>query len=430
MQFKSSGVFARLLGSAAVAALVPLAAQAQDTTTITSWDLRSDTATAGIVRDAMDRFEEANPGYVVEDSHFANDAYKTKLKIAFGANEPPCVFASWGGGPLKEYVDSGQVADLTPYLDANPEFKDRFVPASFGPVTFDGKIYGLPAENTAVAVVFYNTEIFDELDLTPPETWDELMNVINVLNENNIAPFALANKNKWPGSMYFVLLADRIGGPEVFRKAAAREEGGSFEDPVFIEAGERLQELVEADAFARGYNGLDYDVGGSRRLLYADRAAMELMGSWEMASIRNENPAFAEKVDFFTFPSVPNGKGDPSNVIGTLGDNYVSVSAACPEKDKAFELLTYLTNDDAAAARLADQRVMPLKDITTDDPFLNKVLGVVGDAGSVQLWYDQELPPALGEVHKDTVQQLFGMSITPEEAAAEMEQAAQAEARQ
>ena len=57
MQFKPSRTFTRLLGSAAIAALVPLAAQAQDTTTITSWDLRSDTATAGIVRDAMDRFD-------------------------------------------------------------------------------------------------------------------------------------------------------------------------------------------------------------------------------------------------------------------------------------------------------------------------------------------------------------------------------------
>nr|WP_272212605.1 extracellular solute-binding protein [Marinicella sp. W31]MDC2878519.1 extracellular solute-binding protein [Marinicella sp. W31] len=430
MQFKPTGTFTRLLGSAAIAALLPLAAQAQDTKTITSWDLRSDTATAGIVRAGMDRFEATHPGYVVEDLHFANDAYKTKLKIAFGANEPPCVFASWGGGPLKEYVDSGQVVDLTPYLEDHAAFKDRFVPASFGAVTFDDNIYGIPAENTTIAAIFYNTEIFDDLGLTPPETWDDLMHVITVLNENNIAPFALANKNKWPGSMYFVLLADRIGGPEVFQKAAYGEEGGSFEDPAFIEAGERLQELVKANAFARGYNGLDYDVGGSRRLLYANRAAMELMGSWEMATIRNENPEFAKKVDFFTFPSVPGGKGDPSNVAGTIGDNFLSISAECPYKDAAFDLLMSMTDDQSAKDRLADQRVMPLKGITTEDPFLNKVLDVVGEAGSVQLWYDQELPPAVGEVHKDTVQQLFGLSITPEEAAAEMEQAAQAEAKQ
>lgn len=423
MQIKHPKKFARLLGSAAVIALMPLAASAQDTTTITSWDLRSDTASAGIVRDAMDRFEAENPGYVVEDSHFANDAYKTKLKIAFGANQPPCVFASWGGGPLGEYVDSGQVADLTPYLDAHPEFKDRFVDASFGPVTFDGKIYGLPAENTGLAVVFYNTEMFEKLGLTPPQTWDELTHVMDVLKENNIAPFALANKGKWPGLMYYGLLVDRVGGPEAYQAAASGE--GSFEDPTFVKAGELLQQLVKDDAFAKGYNGLDYDVGASRRLLYGNRAAMEVMGTWELASIRGENPAFAEKVDFFSFPSVPDGKGDPRDVLGTLGDNYISISEACPVKDKAFDLLMKMTDDDAAQARLGDQRIMPLKNITTDDPFLNKVLATVNEAPSVQLWYDQDLPPAVGETVKDSVQELLGLSITPEQAAAKIQQAAE-----
>ena len=51
-------------------------------------------------------------------------------------------------------------------------------------------------------------------------------------------------------------------------------------------------------------------------------------------------------------------------------------------------------------------------------------MAIVENAGSVQLWYDQYLPPELGEVHKDTMQALFGLEITPEEAAARQEQAA------
>ncbi|TPW29093.1 extracellular solute-binding protein [Martelella alba] len=415
---------AALLCTAAAIAAGPVAAHADDV--ITSWDLRSDAVTAGTIRDAADRFEAANPGYKVEDSHFANDAYKTKLKIGFGANQPPCVFASWGGGPLKEYVDAGQVMDMTPYLDKDPAFKDRFIDASFGPVTFDGKIYGIPAENTGLAVVFYNKDMFAEYGLTPPKTWDDLMNIIQVLNDHNVAPFALANKNKWPGLMYYGLLVDRVAGPGAYQ--AASTGSGSFTDPAFVEAGTLLQDLVKANAFAKGYNGLDYDIGGSRRLLYANKAAMEVMGTWELSSIINENPSFADKVDFFTFPSVPDGKGDPSDVLGTLGDNYISVSEACPYKDKAFELATYMTDDTAAADRLANQRMMPLKNIQTDDPFLQKVANTVANAQSVQLWYDQDLPPAVGEATKDAVQELFGLSITPEQAAQQIQDAASAKA--
>jgi raffinose/stachyose/melibiose transport system substrate-binding protein len=253
------------------------------------------------------------------------------------------------------------------------------------------------------------------------------MAVIKVLKANDIAPFALANKSKWPGSMFYVYLVDRIGGPEAFRNAVDRAPGGSFNDPAFIEAGKRVQDLVKAGAFAQGFNGLDYDIGASRRLLYSGRAAMELMGSWEAATIRNENPAFFDKLDFFPFPAVAGGKGDPKDLIGTMGDNFISVSAACKEPEAAVGLLKTLTDDTAAQGRLADKRVMPLKGLTVTEPLLNRITQMIVAAPNVQLWYDQELPPKLGEVHKDSTQALFGLSLTPEAAAAQMEDAAKTE---
>ncbi len=417
-----------IVGSLTVFALSPLAQQAK-IKTITEWDLQTTKGAVQILNDGAARFEKANPGYKVEQSHIQNDAYKTKLKIAFGANQPPNVFSSWGGGPLKEYVKAGQVVDLTSYLAKDPAYRDRFASAGFSSVTFDGKIYGIPAENTAMAVIFYNKEMFAQNNLTPPKTWDELMNVVKVLKAKNIAPFALANKNKWTGSMYFVYLADRIGGSQVFQNAASRSPGGSFADPAFIEAGKRIQELVKAGAFADGYNGLDYDVGASRRLLYSGKAAMELMGTWEAATIRNENPGFYEKLDFFPFPTVPNGKGDPNAVIGTVGDNFFSISSSCTEPEAAFKLIQSLTDDISAQARLDDKRIIPVKGLKTTDPFLNRVMKLVSEASNVQLWYDQELSPSLAQTHLSTTQALFGLSITPEAAAEQMETAAKAETK-
>lgn len=420
---KSVSRVCAVVGSLTVFALSPLAEQAK-IKTITEWDLQTTNGAMKILNDGGARFENANPGYKVEQSHIQNDAYKTKLKIAFGANQPPNVFSSWGGGPLREYVKAGQVLDLTSYLAKDPAYRDRFASAGFSSVTFDGKIYGVPAENTAMAVVFYNKEMFAQNNLVPPKTWDELMNVVKVLKAKNIAPFALANKNKWTGSMYFVYLADRIGGSEVFQKAATRSPGGSFADPAFVEAGKRIQELVKAGAFADGYNGLDYDVGASRRLLYSGKAAMELMGTWEAATIRNENPGFYEKLDFFPFPTVPGGKGDPNAVIGTVGDNFFSISSSCKEPEAAFKLIQSLTDDISAQARLDDKRIIPVKGLKTNDPFLNRVMKLVSEASNVQLWYDQELSPSLAQTHLNTTQSLFGLSITPEAAAKQMEDAA------
>lgn len=397
------------------------AAAAQESKTITEWDIQTQPASAKIIQDALARFEKANPGYKAERAQIPNDAYKTKLKIAFGANEPPCVFTNWGGGGLREYVKAGQVVDLTPYLAKDAAFRERFIPSAFDATTIQGKTYGLPGENTAAAVVYYNTELFAKHGLTPPKTWPELLAVVEAFKAKGVAPFALANKAKWPGSMYFMYLVDRIGGPEVFQKAATRAPGGSFADPVFVEAGRKLQELVKAGAFAQGFNGLDYDVGASRRLMYSDKAAMQLMGTWESSSMANENPGFVKKVDFFPFPAVAGGKGQAGAVVGSVGNNFYSVSAACKAPEAAYQMIKTMVDDAAVQARLADNRMVPIKGLKVSDPTMQRVMKLVADAPAVQNWYDQELPPQLAELHKDTVQALFGLSITPEEAAQKME---------
>jgi len=395
--------------------------QAQSPVNLTLWHIQTNDAAKKIIQDAVDRFHKANPGVTVTVSPIQNDTYKTKLKIAVGANDAPCLFSSWGGGPLYEYIKSGQVADLTPYLAKDAAFKNRFVPASFSAVTFDKKIYGIPAENTSVAVVFYNKALFAQYKVTPPKTWDELLKLVAFFKTKNVAAFSLANKAKWPGSMYYGYLVDRIGGPGVFRNAALRTGGGSFSDPAFVKAGTMLQDLVKAGAFAQGYNGLDYDSGASRQLLYSGRAAMELMGTWEYSTVVNENPSFAKNLDFFPFPAVTGGKGNAGDVLGTVGDNFYSVSKSCKNPDAAYKLLTFLTDDASVQGRLADKRLPPVKGLNLTDPFLIKVAALVAKAPSVQLWYDQDLAPQLGELHKDTSQALLGLSVTPQAAAAQME---------
>ncbi|KQR31042.1 extracellular solute-binding protein [Deinococcus sp. Leaf326] len=385
------------------------------------WHLQTTEAGKAVIQKAVDRFQTANPGVKVNVSPTPNDTYKTKLKIAFGANAAPCVFASWGGGPLYEYVKSSQVVNLSPFLQKDQAFYTRFQPASWSAVTFDKQIYGIPGENTGIAVVIYNKALFAKYKLTPPRTWPELLKVVATLKGNNVAAFSLANKAKWPGSMYYGYLVDRLGGPDTFRNAVLRKGGGSFADPVFVKAGTLLQDLVRAGAFVQGYNGLDYDSGVSRQLLYSGKAAMELMGTWELATISSENPTFAKDMGFFAFPTVPGGKGNAGNVLGTVGDNFYSVAKSCKTPELAFKLLKAITDTQAEQDRLADRRLPPVKGLKVTDPLLSQVSAFVAKAPSVQLWYDQDLAPQLGELHKDTSQALLGLSITPQAAADQME---------
>jgi raffinose/stachyose/melibiose transport system substrate-binding protein len=127
-------------------------------------------------------------------------------------------------------------------------YRDRFPAAAFESVTFGGGKSTASQWNTAIAVVLYNKAIFQKYNLQPPATDNELLEIARTLKQNGIAPFALANKPKWPGSMFYMYFVDRLADPDAFRKAEARE-GPGFEAPVFIEAGRRVQAFVKAGVF-------------------------------------------------------------------------------------------------------------------------------------------------------------------------------------
>ena len=392
---------------------------------LTFWNIHAGEASQlQIYAHALERFRDEHPSVPVEMSPLQQDSYKTKLKLAMGAGAPPCVFTSWGGGPFFEYVRAGAVMDLTPRLGAGG-FRDRFIPAAFSMATLDGKIYGVPMENSPVALVFYNRAQFARLGVTPPRTWDELVAVVHKLRAAGIAPFALANKSKWPGAMYYMVLATRLLGAAAF-DAAATGQGAGLRDPAFVRAGALIQELVRTGAFVEGFQGLDYETGQTRMLLYSGKAAMELMGSWMIPNARDENPAFAAELDFFPFPAIAGGRGDPGELVGSLGDQVYSVSTTCPHPDEAFALIQQLTDEAAVAERLQDGYLPPLKGVRMKDPLMQRLAELVQAAPRVQLWYDQYLPPEVGEAMKDAVQGLFSLSLSPEEAAAQIEAAAAA----
>ncbi|WP_245947317.1 extracellular solute-binding protein [Bacillus taeanensis] len=371
-----------------------------------------------VLNAAVERFEKNHPDVEVEVIQQENDPYKTKLSVAMGGGTPPDVFTSWGGGWLKEFVKAGQVKDLTEELD-----KENFVPVALTNSTFDEKLYGAPLR-IAFVPVWYNKEIFEKLNLSTPETYEELLGVIETLKDNNIIPFALANQSKWPGAFYLMYFADRIGGSSLFNEAYERT-GRAFDNEAYIKAGEKIQELVKAEAFPKGFNGLNYDTGQSRQLFYSGKAGMIIQGTWLLSNIRNELPEFEEKIDIFPFPAVEGGKGSKNNVVGGVNPTF-SVSTKSENPDLAVELVKELTSQETAQELTDKSGAIPaVNGVEITDEFAKRTYELLEKSEVLQPYYDQTLPPELAELHKDTTQAIFGLSMTPEEAAKKMEEKAQ-----
>ena len=51
--------------------------------------------------------------------------------------------------------------------------------------------------------VYYRKDIFEELGLEVPATWDDLLQVSAALKENDIAPFTIGTKYLWTAAGWF-----------------------------------------------------------------------------------------------------------------------------------------------------------------------------------------------------------------------------------
>ena len=93
----------------------------------------------------------------------------------------------------------------------------------------------------SVVPLWYNRDLLASKGIEPPRTFAELLGACAKLKEAGVTPLSLGNRNVWPGAFYFIYLAAREGGADLFLNAAAGKAGASFDDAAFVAAGSDLK---------------------------------------------------------------------------------------------------------------------------------------------------------------------------------------------
>lgn len=393
--------------------------------TITYWSIGTSEPDATILQRAVDKFNETTKsGYTVELINYPTDNYKEKLTIAMSSGECPDIYTNWTGGPLLEYINAGYAQPITDKVKALGLDK-KIMPSALNQGTINDELYALPFFNIAIEGFFYNKEIFEEYGFEEPETLSELEAICDALVENNITPFALANASKWTGSMYFMGLATRYGGLEPFNNAY--NGSGSFEDECFEYAGTKIQEWVKKGYFPEGVNSLSFDDGQDKQLMYQETAAMMLQGSWQTSTFSADSKEFYAKIGWFPFPAIEGSSADTSIQIGTVGDIFMTFNCTGEKLDAALEMASLYFEDEAIQLAVDSGYLPPVNNITdlVSDEVSKKNLEAAMNASTIQLWYDQYLPPTVSTAHQDTCQEMFGLTMTPQEADKKLQDAMQ-----
>ncbi|MGC9665595.1 extracellular solute-binding protein [Planosporangium sp. 12N6] len=376
------------------------------------WALQ-DTVQNKVQRTAIDKYNATAKGKA-KLTTYDNDPYKQKLRIAMGSPQQPDVFFNWGGGSIRQYVQSNLLVDLTPMLDADPAFKAKFLPSVLDAGKIGDKYYGIPNRGMQPVVMFYNQQVFDKAKVSaPPKTWAELMSQVDAFKAAGVSAFTLAGSQPWTMLMWLEYLVDRIGGPTVFGGIAGGNKDG-WRDPAVTQALNAIIDLVKKGGFNSNFASVGYDGASGAGTLFAQgKTAMHLMGSWEYTAQLDQQPAFAKSgLRWAAFPAFDGGKGDPKAVVGNP-TNYFSVTKRSDNVDGAKEFLKLMASDEYVDTWIANGDVPAIAGIESklaqskNGEFGTFAYTMVQEAPSFQLSWDQAIENKYAQPMLTNLQKVF-----------------------
>ncbi|MOA01148.1 Multiple sugar-binding protein precursor [compost metagenome] len=244
--------------------------------------------------------------------------------------------------------------------------------------------------------------------MTPPTTYDELLDVVEKLNAKQITPITIAGKERWPILHWFSYLAQRIGGTEPFDKAKNNE--ADFTQDSFVRAGEMLRELaIDKKAFVNGFLGLDNAAAES--LFMNGKAAMYLQGEWAMEAFLKDE--FADKVGFIPFPAVNGGEGNMHIYQGGFGVGMAISSKT--NQDAAYTAIGFLSSPEQRKEIYEGANISPMKNPGLDESNMPPLAYEYDKAISENLegffgYYDQTLDAKRADQFLDLVGAIVGQS--------------------
>ncbi|WP_394524530.1 ABC transporter substrate-binding protein [Lacrimispora sp. JR3] len=266
------------------------------------------------------------------------------------------------------------------------------------PRLYDGVCYGVPRYTTTLGII-YNRDIFEEMGLSEPETYDDFLNICQKLLTARYDALALGAADIWHMKFW---------GNYLFRNYMATEDGKVRMTK------ENLTRMLGdfRDLADKGYINSRYrDMLDSQtaQALSSGQAAMVYTGPWMLSQIENLNPQI--RLGFFFLP-------DKNGVAYAMDDSNVEwgISAETARDKKkmdasvkflqfyysegVYETILELMNADSVTVRKVrmpdtrNQRIM--KAAYERGPVHTKLL--MEDANSPDgfiAYYDQVLIQAL-----------------------------------
>lgn len=348
---------------------------------------------SGGLNDMAKVFNGSNTSYDLKPIPLDHESFKTSIRQSITSGNPPELYSYWAGARTASLVEH-----LEPLDDIwqRHGLDQRFTPAlTKAACEYQGKKYFIPLTQHFVGF-FYNKQVFQASGIQPPNNWAEFLRVCEQLKARGIIPVALGAREKWPAQFWFDMLLLRTAGYD-FRQQLMQGTA-SYRDQRVTTVFEYWRQLIRKGYFKPSPNSISWD-SGANELVYSGKAAMTLMGTWEIGYFSDARHHWTpgKEFDFFPFPMI-DGK-QPRIAMGPIDGLILPRQAA--NKAGAKEVMAFLTNAEPQKAlsrgsgALAPSRTIPAS-FYSDIQL--RIRREIEQSPQFAFNYDLSTPPAVAEL--------------------------------
>lgn len=204
--------------------------------------------------------------------------YNAALALQLESGTGPDLFYSRSYEPGAQLFEKGYAEDLSD-LESLKNFSD----SSLDPWrTADKKQFAMPLAAVSHAV-YYNKNIFKNLGLAVPKTWEELLQVSKRIKDAGITPFSNGLADEWDiNETFFMGIIPSFVGTSEER---VKYENGELplNDAKFKSAFAAMKEI--AQYLPPSFSAITYN--DARAMFLIEQAAMNVNGSWEIDAVKS-----------------------------------------------------------------------------------------------------------------------------------------------
>ncbi|WP_377508753.1 extracellular solute-binding protein [Octadecabacter sp. R77987] len=292
----------------------------------------SNPAPRAVMEDMVARFGEMHPDLNIELTIIDREAYKTQIRNFLTANTPDV--ANWyAANRMRPYVDAGLFEDISD-LWAEPEMEA--LASTRGAMTIDGAQWGVPYTYYQWGV-YYRQDIFAELGLTEPSTWEEELANCQAIVDSGRACYTIGTKFLWTAGGWFDYLNLRTNGYDFHMQLTSGEI--PWTDDRVRETFANWRTLVDMGAFIDDHQ--TYSWQEALPFMVNGEAAAYLMGNFAVAPLR-EAGLTDDQLDFYQFveitPGIAKAEDAPTDTF--------HIPAGAANKDAAREFLRFVVSPE------------------------------------------------------------------------------------